>query len=302
MIELDRKLIKQLVIVLSIALSGPTVAAEEAHPLPMWQVDGLHNRIYLLGSIHLLREQDHPIPSAIYDAYNDADTLIMELDMDDVDPVATQAMTVELGLIQDDRTLADLLGPDVYAEAEALALATDIPLDLLRRAEPWYAAMNVELMLLMRIGFNPALGIETHLMEMAAKDEKEIRGFETMRQQLEFLDTLSPEAQREMLIQALSEGNAMLELMDSMIDAWRNGDTGFLEDNLLADMQDYPELNQTIVVDRNLDWTAQIEDLMDDDIDYLIIVGTLHLVGQGGVPSLLARRGHKVTQLRQPAD
>ncbi len=81
----------------------------------MWQIDGMNNRIYLLGSIHLLREKDHPIPSAIYDAYDDAETLIMELDMDDVDPIATQAMTVELGLIQDDRTLADLLGPETYA-------------------------------------------------------------------------------------------------------------------------------------------------------------------------------------------
>ena len=291
----------RILLLIAIALPGALPAAEGGHPLSMWQIDGLHNRIYLLGSIHLLREEDHPLPSAIYDAYNDAETLIMELDMDDVDPIATQAMTVELGLIKDDRTLADLLGPDVYAEAEKLALATEIPLNLLSRAEPWYAAMNVELMLLMRMGFNPSLGIETHLMEMAQNDHKEILGFETMREQLEFLDGLSAEAQREMFMQALSEGNTMLELMDSMIEAWRNGDTKFLEDNLLSDMQDYPELNKTIVVDRNANWTRQIEDLMDDDIDYLIIVGTLHLVGEGGVPGLLARRGYTVTQLQQPS-
>jgi uncharacterized protein YbaP (TraB family) len=295
------KLIKML-LVSAMALSATSFSADKEHPLSMWQIDGQHNRIYLLGSIHLLREQDYPIPSAIYAAYNDAETLIMELDMDDVDPVATQAMTVELGLIQDDRTLADWLGPDVYAKAEELALATAIPLHLLSQAEPWYAAMNVELMLLMRMGFNPALGVETHLMEMARKDEKEILGFETMRQQLEFLDGLSPEAQREMFMQALSEGGEMLELMDSMIEAWRNGDTDFLEENLLADMQDYPELNKVIVVDRNLDWAAQIEELLDDNIDYLIIVGTLHLVGEEGVPGLLAGRGHKVTQLLQTAN
>jgi uncharacterized protein YbaP (TraB family) len=291
-----------MLLILTLALSGTSHAASGAHPLSMWQIEGLQNRIYLLGSIHLLREKDHPIPSAIYDAYNDAETLIMELDMDDVDPVATQTMTVELGLIQDDRTLADLLGPEVYAEAETLALAAEIPLNLLSRAEPWYAAMNVELMLLMRMGFNPALGIETHLMELADRDGKEILGFETMRQQLEFLDGLSPEAQREMFMQALSEGGAMLELMDTMIEAWRHGDTGFLEENLLVDMQDYPELNQVIVVNRNLDWTAQIEELLDDDIDYLIIVGTLHLVGEDGVPELLAERGYKVTQLQQQAN
>jgi len=289
-------------LLLALALTCPSLAADGAHPLSMWQINGQQNRVYLLGSIHLLREKDHPIPSAIYDAYNDADTLIMELDMDDMDPVASQTLATELGLIQDDRTLADLLGPEVYAEAEAMAATAMIPLNLLSRAEPWYAAMNVELMLLMRIGFNPALGIETHLMEMAMADQKEILGFETMRQQLEFLDGLSMDSQREMFMQALAEGDAMLELMDSMIDAWRNGDTAFMEENLLADMQDYPELNQVIVLDRNIDWTSQIEELLDDEEDYLIIVGTLHLVGKEGVPGLLARRGHTVTQLQQPSN
>ena len=290
--------------VCSILLGGflaPAIAAD-AHPLSMWQVDGQQNRIYLLGSIHLLREQDHPIPSAIIDAYKEAETLIMELDMDDMDPVESQSLATELGLIHDGRSLADLLGPDTYAEAQELALAATIPLDLLSQAEPWYAAMNVELMLLMRIGFNPALGIESHLMEMAATDQKEILGFETIRQQLGFLDGLSADAQREMLMQALSEGSEILGMMDGMIDAWRHGDTTFMEENLLADMQDYPELNQTIVIDRNLDWTAQIEELMDDDDDYLIVVGTLHLVGDDGVPELLSGRGHTVIQLQQPAN
>ncbi|MDA0679028.1 MAG: TraB/GumN family protein [Proteobacteria bacterium] len=290
-------ILKALLVVL--VLPGLSLAADDGHQLPMWQVEGVRNRIYLLGSIHLLREKDHPIPSGIYDAYNEAEKLIMELDMDDLDPIASQALATELGLIQGNQTLADLLGADLYREAEALALPAEIPLKLLSRAEPWYAAMNVEMMLLMRIGFNPALGIETHMMEMAKKDQKEILGFETMRQQLEFLDRLSPDAQREMFMQALSDGATMGELMDSMIDAWRIGDTQYLEDNMLADMQDYPELNQTIVVDRNISWASQIESLMDDEIDYLIIVGTLHLVGEEGVPGLLAGRGHTVTHMRQ---
>jgi uncharacterized protein YbaP (TraB family) len=292
----------KLLLFLLFAFAMPAIAAEDAHPLSMWQIDGQQNRIFLLGSIHLLREEDHPIPSAIIDAYKEAETLVMELDMDDMDPIESQTLATELGLIHDGRTLEDLLGPETYAEAEELALAAAIPLKLLRGAEPWYAAMNVELMLLMRIGFNPALGIETYLMEMATADQKEILGFETMRQQLEFLDGLSADAQQEMLMQALSEGDEMRDMMDGMIDAWRHGDTTYMEENLLADMQDYPELNQTIVVDRNIDWTAQIEALMDDDDDYMIIVGTLHLVGEDGVPTLLSERGHTVTQLQQPAN
>ena len=281
-----------------LVLAG-TSRADDGHLLPLWQVDGEQNRIFLLGSIHLLREQDHPIPDAIYSAYEEAETLYMELDMDDMDPFEGQALTNELGLIKDGRTLRDLMGPDLFAQAATLAESAQIPLGLLEKSEPWLAAMNVEIMLLMRIGFNPVFGIENQFMERAKADGKEILGFETMRQQLEFLDGLSEEAQREMLMQALSESGEMQDMMDGMIEAWRTGDTDFMEENLLADMENYPELNRIIVVDRNIAWTDAIEALLDDPVDYLIIVGALHLIGDNGVPSLLESRGHSVSQMRQ---
>ncbi|MDG2376303.1 MAG: TraB/GumN family protein [Woeseiaceae bacterium] len=286
----------------ALVLLAGTARANDEYPVSMWQINGDTNRIYLLGSIHLLREQDHPLPASIYTAYNDAEKLIMELDMDDMDPSEGQALTNQLGLIHDGRTLSDLLGPDLYDEAEALATTAQIPITLLAKAEPWFAAMNIEIMLLMRMGFSPSFGIETHLMERAMADNKEILGFETMRQQLEFLDGLSEEAQNAMLIQTLTDGVELEGMMDTMIDAWRKGDMQFMEDNLLADMENYPELNRVIVVDRNIDWTNQIEGLMDDDIDYLIVVGTLHLVGDAGVPELLEARGYEAVQMKQSAN
>lgn len=282
-------------------LAGPATAAEDSHPLSMWQVDGTNNRVYLLGSIHMLRESDHPIPSAIYDAYADAEVLIMELDMDDIDLVAEQALISELGLIQGGGTLRDLMGANLYAEAESLANELQIPLTLLANSEPWYAAITVEVMMLMRAGFSPMHGIEMHLSEIAARDNKEILGLETTRQQLELLDNLSLTTQREMLMQALTDSADLAHVMDDLIDAWRYGDVEFLEENLLADLEDFEELHQAIVVNRNIDWVGQIQALLDDEDDYLIVVGALHLVGDNGVPSLLANRGLEVRQLSQPA-
>jgi uncharacterized protein YbaP (TraB family) len=289
------------VLVLLLA-SSPAFSAENGHPLSMWQIDGPSNSIYLLGSIHMLRKKDHPIPSAIYDAYAQAEVLIMEIDMDDIDPVAEQALATELGLIQDGRTLRDLMGPELYAQAESLAQELQIPLKLLEKSEPWYAAINVEMMMLMRMGFNPMQGIEFHLSEIAKRDNKEIFGLETTRQQLEFLDGLSPEAQRDLLIQTLSESMELTEVMDDLIDAWRYGDIEFLEKSLLVDMQEIDELHQTIVVNRNRNWVVKIQELLLEKDDYLIIVGALHLVGKEGVPNLLSQRGFDVIQLHQPAE
>ena len=279
-----------------------TNAHEGEHRVSLWQVEGKDNRVYLLGSIHLLRKTDHPLSSAIFAAYDDADILFMELDMDDADPVADQVLATELGLIQDNKTLRDLLGPEMYAQADVLASAVQIPLKLLEKSELWYAAVNIEIMMLMRIGFNPLYGIEYHLAEMAKRDNKEIFGFETTRQQLGFLDNLSAASQLEMFMQTLAEGAEMADTMDTLVDAWHNGDIEFLEESLLTDMQQYPELNKTIVVDRNLSWTERIETLLTHRVNYLIVVGALHLVGAEGVPNLLTEQGYTVTQLKQQAE
>lgn len=284
-----------------LALSFAVTAQEESHPVSMWQLDGESNRVYLLGSVHLLRADDHPLPSIIDAVYKEAETLIMELDMDDIDPVEAQSLLTQLGLIQDERSLEDLMGSDNYAEAEALAESADIPLAMLTKSEPWLAAITVEQLMLARIGFNPLFGIENHLMEKASVDKKEILGLETLREQLEFLDGMSPESQAALLLQSLKESVDIQKIMDELVDAWRHGDIGFMEDNMLDEMKQYPELYRTIVVERNLSWVGKIEELLDDEDDYLIVVGALHLIGDDGVPSLLAERGREVEQLRQPA-
>ena len=287
---------------LALLASSFPALADDAHPLAMWQIDGANNSVYLLGSIHMLREEDYPLPSAIYTAYEEAEVLIMELDMDDLDPVAEQALAIDLGLIKDGRELRDLMGAKLYAEAEELAEALQIPLTILEKSEPWFAAISVEMMMLMRIGFDPMQGIEYHLSGLAMGDNKEILGLETTREQLEILDNLSPEAQREMLMQTLSDSLEIADAMDEMVNAWRYGDIEFLEDSLLDDMQKFEELHEAIVVQRNKNWVEDIQKLLNNDDDYLIIVGALHLVGEEGVPHLLSQRGLEVTQLHEPAN
>jgi uncharacterized protein len=289
-------------LLLTLALPLPSLAQEGGHPVSMWKLEGATNSVYLLGSVHLLRADDHPLPSVIEEAYEDADTLMMELDMDDIDPVEAQSLLTQLGLIHDDRTLDDLMGPEKYAEAEKLAASADIPLPMLAKSEPWLAAITVEQLMLTRIGFNPKFGIENHMLEKAGLDEKEILGLETVREQLQFLDSMSLDAQRSLLLQSLKESVDIQKIMDELVHAWRHGDIAFMQDNMLDDMKAYPELYRTIVVNRNVSWLEKIEDLLDDQEDYLVIVGALHLIGEDGVPSLLAERGREVVQLRQPAD
>ena len=66
---MNRRILNLLLLCAGLATAN-AASADAGHALSMWQVAGQHNRVYLLGSIHLLRRQDHPLPSAIYDAYD----------------------------------------------------------------------------------------------------------------------------------------------------------------------------------------------------------------------------------------
>jgi len=283
------------------ALSGIATAGDQAHPVTLWRVAGETNAVYLLGSIHLLREQDHPLPTVIDEAYADADVIVMELDMDDLDPAYTQAAFNRAGVMTDGTTLRDLMGEEAFATAAEAAAAIDIPLDMLAQSEPWLAAMTVELMMLYRIGFNPMLGVEMTVTQRAANDGKPIEGLETIDEQLSFLDGLPIETQREMLLHVLAEGAELSELIDELIVAWHHGDTSTLEEALLTSTVGLEELDEVLVNSRNRRWAETISTWLDDEQDYLIVVGALHLVGDQGVPALLAKRGFGIHQLSEPA-
>ena len=288
-------MVRKTFLLLVLAWYAPGAGAD-ASSTTLWLAEGLQNRVYLLGSVHLLRESDYPLPAVIDVAYEDAETVIMEIDMDDLDPMEMQSLVTQLGVLDGATTLRKLMGDDMYAEAAKAAADLDIPLDMLDRSEPWLAALTVEELLLFRMGFNPLFGVEMHLAGRAGSDGKPIEGFETVEQQLRFLDNLSLEAQREMLLQTLKESAELQDLMDSIIAAWRRGDITYLEQTLLADIQRFDELNRVLVVDRNHRWLERIRELLTHDEDYLIVVGALHLVGDDGVPQLLRREGVEVRQ------
>ena len=48
---------------------------------------------------------------------------------------------------------------------------------------------------------------------------------------------------------------------------------------------------------RNRRWVERILALLDDDEDYLVVVGALHLVGDYGLPCLLGNAMPKATKI-----
>jgi uncharacterized protein YbaP (TraB family) len=280
-----------------LAAFAPAIGqARDRHVL--WTVAGQHNTVYLLGSIHVLRPDDGGLPTPAEAAYEDAEQLVMEIDMDDVaaaDPGAMLETMQRTALLPDGQTLRDVLGPD-YADINASAQQTGIDLALLDRFAPWFVAITLLQVELAQRGFSPELGIEQTLAARAGKDRKPILGLETAEEQFAVMASLPLAQQKRFLMMTLEETAQIDEQLDELLQAWRTGDTATLARVLTAEFEDFPELYRPLTEDRNRAWVDKLEDLLDDRDDYLVVVGALHLVGRHSVVDLLEQRGYDVVQ------
>jgi len=267
------------------------LACAAAPALPLWEITGTSNRILVLGSIHFLRPGDYPLAPAIQSAFDQADIVLMEIDMDDLDPVASAGTIAALAQDGKGRTLEELLGPRAWKAASAEARALGLDLAPMNPFEPWYAAVAITQLRLAQLGFDPSLGIESRMAADARRTGKEIRGLETLEEQLGTLDRLSADAQREFLQSTLEEAGEVGEMADDMIAAWKAGDVAALDADLLGGVREQPEVYRALIVGRNQNFAAAIAALVDGQKDYLVVVGALHLVGPDSVLRMLERDG-----------
>lgn len=273
------------------------LCATSAPALPLWEITGTSNRVMVLGSIHFLRAKDYPLPPEITAAFDAADILLMEIDMDDLDPAASARTITALAVDAQGRTLPDLLGAKAWRDASDEARALGLDLAPMTPFEPWYAAFAVTQLRLAQLGFDSSLGVEARMATDAQRLGKEIRGMETLESQLGALDSLSAKSQRVFLQKTLEEAGEAGDVADSMIRAWKSGDVNTLDAQLLDSVRDQPEVYRALIIRRNEHFASVIGKLVNDRRDYLIIVGALHLVGPDSVLGMLDRDGIRSRQV-----
>lgn len=269
-----------------------------AGALPMWELTGTSNRIVLLGSIHFLRRGDFPDSPQFEAIFAEAEVIVMELDLDDMDAAANAATLNAMARDPSGRSLPDLLGARSWRKAVRTAGDLGIDLEAYAAFEPWYAALAASQLRLAQLGFDPALGIEARLASQALQAGKEIRGLETFNAQLQALDGLPARAQARFLLLTLEDAAQAAGSVDEIVSAWKDGETATLGDKLLDGLTEQPEVYRRLVVDRNRNFAEQVAGLANDANDYLVVVGTLHLVGPDSVLVMLANRGRETRQLQ----
>ena len=269
--------------------------ADAAHHI-FWEVKGKHNTVYLLGSVHMLKAEDSVLPAEAMSAYAASQVLVMELDLNGAGAESLLESGEEAVMLPEGKSLADVIGPQLYAQLLTRAQPLGLEPDMLSRFQPWFAALMLQQLELTKSGFDASAGVDEQFTLLAQTDNKPIIGLETVDEQLGFFAHLSLEQQRQFLRSTLQESDSAQSQTEAVVRAWQRGDTAALEQLLRRETAESPELYRLLTTDRNRRWLPKIVQLLNSDENYLVIVGALHLIGHDGIVELLQHQGYAPVQ------
>ncbi len=301
LVILNRVIVFAVVTAVGIGVPLPfSIFAKEGSPASgqhiLWKVRSPHTTAYVLGSIHVLQAQHYPLAPEIYESFEQSSRIMFEVDLEGLSSPTAQLNMLQKGLLAPEQTLQSTLSSESFAIAKRDMAELGMDIQSFQRMKPWMAATALTALELEKLGFESAFGVDRHFFQKAQEVGKPVIGLETVEFQLGLLDNLSPSMQEHFLLQSLTDLKNLQSHIQDLVEAWRSGDLKKLE-GLLDSMREFPELYEALVLRRNRDWVTKIDSALQHHESVFIVVGTLHLLGENGLVSLLEQKGYHVTQL-----
>jgi uncharacterized protein YbaP (TraB family) len=289
--------------VVAVVADAPAAATPvAAPPVPLlWKVSDADNSIYLLGSFHALRSSDWPLAPAVDAAFADAEHVAFELSPEDLASPEVPMRMMQAAMLPPDQALRTQVDAETWTKLEAYAQANGLPLEMFAHTEPWFVALLVTVTEMQKLGLDPEQGLDRQLAARAVAAGKATSGLESVGEQIAALHSMTPEEQRQALQESLQEAAKFKLEMDDLHALWRSGDDTGLFDRMGRELREkYPALYQRVDVDRNRAWLPKVKAMLDAQRsdDALVVVGSLHLLGEDGLVSQLQRSGYRVERLR----
>lgn len=286
------RLFAGLIAVLALAACSADNEPAQDWPAPspaLWHVTGPNGAEgWLFGTVHALPEGAAWETPLVNQALDNAGVLVVEV-ADLADGEAAAAAFAE-------RALSHGLPPLTQRVPIAnRALVTSL-LEQAGRSDGDFAetetwAATLQLAGGERLG-NPALGVDRALLGRGMT----VQGLEGFTAQFDIFDRLPQSEQADLLVAVAREADAANPAAD--LRAWLTGDVASLERRAFAGMMGDAELRAALLDDRNRAWIGGIAALLDAGRKPFVAVGAVHMLGDTGLPALLAARGYTVTRIQ----
>jgi hypothetical protein len=261
---------------------------------------------WLLGTMHVTDPRVLSMPPAAQDASKQADTIVIESDeiMDEKKAAMALLAKPELTMFTDGSTISKYLSPEDNARLEAGLKQRGIPLSAVSRMRPWMISSVVALPACeIARKTKGAQFLDQKIAVDAAAAGKQVKGLESLAEQLQAMADLPVEFHLKSLIETLQLGDKMNDVIETMTDLYLSGNVGMTMPMLKTvtpdgeDAEsDYAAFEQRIILDRNKVMAERAAPILANG-NVFIAVGALHLSGNEGLIELLRKQGFTVTAL-----
>jgi len=264
----------------------------------LWKVRSKTTTVYLLGSVHFLKKEAYPLERKIEDAFEKSDVLAVEADI-------TDATKLDIGKLlgsafyQGDETLEKHVSRETYELIKKELGASGLPFEFFERQRPWFLALTLTSVELLKLGFDPDYGIDRHFLTKA-QGRKKITELESLDYQLDLLSGLSDADQEMFLLYTVKDLKNLGRQTDEILRSWRSGDTGGLEAAMTQGVTGDRRMSSfydKLIYERNRNMTSKIEGYLGSKESVFVVVGAGHLVGSRGIVELLRAKGYAIEQL-----
>jgi uncharacterized protein YbaP (TraB family) len=265
----------------------------------LWRITKDGRSSYLYGTIHIARpDWMYPGPT-LAQALKSSD--VVALEMDAMKPETLERMRAGMAALR--RPLPDPLAQRLRDRIKQACL----PEQMEQAMTPEMLAHTLVAMSMRRDGLDPAYGIDTVYSGLSrGLKKKPVQELETPELQLKLLHGRSPDETRQMVEQTLDmlDSGELRKVMLRVGATWSEGRLDDLADYTAwcqcAKTEADRRLLKRMLDDRNPDLAKKIDALHTAGDRVFAAVGALHMIGDTGLPKLMAGRGYRVERVDFP--
>ncbi len=275
------------------ALSYGSLLAENTDSLFFWSCKKGESEVYLLGSIHAVKENFYPLDLKIDMASNKCDNLVLEVIPDSVkNDEMVQYMLYPIGTSLDKK-----LSKSTYKKIVKQATKYGLDESYLKLMRVGYALLTMTGFELIDHNIKEKFGIDNMLYSKAKSANKTVFQLEEPVDQFRVI-TAMDKLSDEYISYSIDQLDSTAIGIEKMMSAWKAGDDELIMQYALEDTEKFPEVkdfHKVILYDRNSKMSDSLNEIITRKSGkYFVVVGAGHLIGRDSMVEILRKKGYDV--------
>lgn len=274
-------------------MSTTIIFSQKLENSTLWKIsgNGLEKPSYLFGTIHIAC--DATLSDKVKTALDETSQLILEIDMDDP---TMQTKMMNGMYMKDNKTLKDFVNEEQFTLIDSLFINNmGMSVKMMEKVKPFFLSA----IFLPKLIDCKMQSYEVELMKVSLMQKEEVKGLETVEEQMKVFDDIPYEDQVKDLIKSAKDNlRKDKAIIKKMLEIYKEQNIDKMLEMMNDEDYSTSSKHQDILIDnRNKNWISKIGEHAKEKPTFFG-VGAGHLAGKNGVILLLRKAGYKVVAVK----